>query len=153
MKIIYVNAEGGTSIVTPVEGSGLTLQEVIDRSVPPGTEYTVVNDDAVPNDRTYRNAWAINPSTKAIEHDMVKARDIHRHIMRGRRAPLMDALDVEVMRAQERGAGGNADRLRAIAQKEALRNVTAHPSIEAASTIAELKAAWPAELGPNPLAQ
>lgn len=151
MKIIYTNAEGGTSIVTPVEGSGLTLQEVIDRSVPPGTEYTVVNDDAVPADRTYRNAWAINPSTKAIEHDIVKAREIHKDHMRRSRTPLMTALDTAYLKADEKGAAGNAEKATIVGQKQVLRDVTADPGIAAAQTVAELKQVWPVALGPNRL--
>jgi hypothetical protein len=56
-RIIYRNAEGGVSIVVPAPDTGLTLQEVISRSVPPGVSYKVVDASDIPTDRTFRDAW------------------------------------------------------------------------------------------------
>lgn len=151
MRILYTNAEGGTSIVTPVEGAGLTLQEVIERSVPPGTSYIVVNDDDVPTDRTYRNAWTVNLANGSIGHDMVKARNIHRNVMRKARKPILEDLDVRYMRADERRAAGLAGKASIATQRQALRDVTTDPAIEGASTVDQLKRVWPVALGENPL--
>lgn len=74
-----------------------------------------------------------------ITINMTKARDIHRDKLRGARAPLFAALDVEFQRALEDGKPA-AD---IVARKKALRDVTAHPDIEAAQTIEQLKAVWP----------
>jgi len=79
-----------------------------------------------------------------ITIDMEKARDIHRDKMRVARAPLLTTLDVAFQRALEQ----NANTATIVAQKQALRDVTSDPAIEAAQTVDELKAVWPDILTP-----
>lgn len=74
-----------------------------------------------------------------ITIDMTKARNIHRDRMRAARAPKLAALDVAFQRALETGG----DTVSIVAQKQALRNVTANPEIEAAQTPDDLKKVWP----------
>jgi len=74
-----------------------------------------------------------------ITVNMEKARNIHREKMRAARAPLLAALDVAFQRALEQ----NANTATIVAQKQALRDVTSDPAIEAAQTVEELKAVWP----------
>ena len=78
-----------------------------------------------------------------ITVNMAKARDIHRAKMRDAREPLFAALDVAYQRATETGA----DTSEIVAKKQALRDVTADPEIDAAQTTEELKAVWPEALG------
>jgi len=54
MKIIYPTATG-VAIITPT--GELSIEEVAAKDVPPNTLYKIVNDDEVPSDRTFRNAW------------------------------------------------------------------------------------------------
>jgi len=89
---------------------------------------------AVPGDRTFRGAWQF--SGDAVEVDMIKARDIHRDNLRADRAPLLEALDVDYMKSLEQ----NGDTASVVAQKQALRDVTADPRIESATTPDDLKA-------------
>ncbi len=56
-RIIFQNADGGVSVVIPAPNTGLSLQEVIDNSVPHGAKYKVVNESDIPSDRTFRDAW------------------------------------------------------------------------------------------------
>jgi hypothetical protein len=116
-----------------LERNGLTEADVVE-----------LPDDWTPpdGDRTFRNAWTL--SGAQITVDMPKARDIWRQKMREARAPLLQALDVEYMRADE--AGDGAAKTRIAAEKQALRDVTADPAIEAAQTPDELKALWPSVL-------
>jgi hypothetical protein len=79
-----------------------------------------------------------------ITIDMEKARDIHRDKMRVARAPLLTTLDVAFQRALEQ----NANTATIVAQKQALRDVTSDPAIEAAQTVDQLKAVWPDILTP-----
>ena len=74
-----------------------------------------------------------------ISVDMNKARAIHRDRMREARAPKLAALDVAFQRAIEDGT----DTSSIVAQKQALRDMTTDPSIEAAQTPDELKLVWP----------
>lgn len=74
-----------------------------------------------------------------ITVNMSKARDIYRAKMRAAREPLLAALDIAYQRATET----NSDTSEIIAKKQALRDVTSDPAIEAAQTIEELKLIWP----------
>jgi hypothetical protein len=99
--------------------------------------------DAVPSDRTFRDAWTLG-ANQTIGHDMPKARNIQRRRMREARAPLLAALDVEYQRADE--SGDTIRKAAVVARKQALRDVTADPAIEAATTPDDLRAVWPAAL-------
>jgi len=79
-----------------------------------------------------------------ITVDMTKAREIKRDQLRAERRPLLEQLDVEFMRAQEQGDQAKTDEI--AARKQALRDVTADPAIDAATTPDELKAVRPAIL-------
>lgn len=78
-----------------------------------------------------------------ITYDMTKAREIHRDLMRRARDSLFPPLDIAFQRALETGADTSA----IVAQKQALRDVTSDPAIDAAQTIDELRAVWPEILG------
>lgn len=100
--------------------------------------FHAIADTDIPVDRTYRNAWSWNGK---IEHDMVKARNIHRDHMRQVRAPKLAALDVAYLRAEE--AGNTPLKEKIAAQKQALRDVLAIHAIESAATVEQLKTVWP----------
>jgi hypothetical protein len=108
-------------------------------AVPRGVTATVIDDSAIPADRTFRSAWQVDGFSVAVE--MTKAREIHKEHLREMRAPLLAESDVEFVRALEL----NDRQLQAeiAAKKQALRDVTADPSIAAARTPEQLKAAIP----------
>lgn len=92
--------------------------------------------EEIPTDRTFRDAW-VDTNTK-IDVDMVKAREIQKDRLRYERAPLLEKLDVDYMKALE---SGNTKLQAAItAEKTLLRDITKTPEIEAAKTPEELKA-------------
>lgn len=88
-------------------------------------------------DRIYRNAWRHTPGNKKPGHDIVKARDLHRDILRRDRQKQLDDLDLAYTRADE--AGDQQQKRDVAAQKQKLRDVTADPRIESAQTVEELK--------------
>jgi len=105
------------------------------------TTYININGDVrdassltVPSDRTFRDAWKFNGD--AVEIDMAAARVIHKDNLRAERAPRLEALDVDYMKALEAGSGAEA----IAAKKKALRDVTADSKIADASTPDALKA-------------
>lgn len=105
------------------------------------TTYININGDVrdaasltVPADRTFRGAWQFNGA--AVEIDMDAAKAIHKDNLRVARKPLLDALDVDYMKALETGGDAAA----VAAQKQTLRDVTSDARIEAATTPEELKA-------------
>ena len=104
-----------------------------------GLPFRRIEDDEIPADRAFRNAWA--DTGAGVEVDMPKAVEIHKDTLRKVRAPLLQALDIEMMAAWAKGdtkAGQDIE-----AQKQALRDVTADPRIAAAKTPEELNAAIP----------
>lgn len=103
----------------------------------------IVDESEIPQDRTFRAAW--RPGAVGVEIDMVSARAIQRDRLRRMRKPKLEALDVELMRAVERSAPASEISVIA-ARKQALRDVTADPAIEAAQTPEALKTVLPAAL-------
>ena len=101
----------------------------------------------VPSDRAFRGAWSLSGSV--ISEDMTEAKEIFKDKIREVRGPLLEAKDVELMKALETGASTTA----IAADKDALRDAPADSAITSATTIAELKAAWDTSvLGDSPYA-
>lgn len=93
----------------------------------------------LPDMAGYRNALTMRCGRCIV--DKAKARAIHRDKLRAARAPKLAALDVDYVRADERG--DTAAKRAIAAQKQALRDVTADPAIDKAKTIAALAKVWP----------
>jgi len=108
-RIIYQNSEGGVAVIIPTESVELALKDV-----PEGVAYEIIEDDAIPSDRFFRNAWVANGA--AVDVDLDKAKDIGHDIRRTQRAeefqpfddiiakqiPGLDASEAEANRAQIR---------------------------------------------------
>jgi len=150
MMIAYTRADGGVSIVVSApkeaieEFAGrMTVKEyrrhVHVRSIPADATDVVYlpTNWSPPCDRSFRDAWVMNAGQVSIH--MPKARDIWRGKMRAKRALLLPLLDVQFQRAQETGACTAG----IVSAKQALRDVTQDPAIEAAQTPEELRAVWP----------
>ena len=149
-RIIFTRPDGGLSVVTPVINTLLEHKNFTDADAEQRAWGKLPADainprwaDAaeIPLDRVFRDAWEDNGGVKV---NMQKAREIHRAHLRALRAPLFAALDTEYLRADERGditAKGQIS-----IKKQALRDVTKDPSIEAAVTPDELVAVVPESL-------
>ena len=124
MKIIYPTATG-VAIIHPT--GELSIEDCAKQSVPAGVPYRIVNDDEVPSDRTFRNAWK-----EDLTVDMPKAVVITQDRLRAERKPLLEAQDVLFQRALESGA----DTKTIVAEKQRLRDITKIT----ATTLDELKA-------------
>jgi hypothetical protein len=92
----------------------------------------------IPTDRSFRAAWR---DAWPLRVDMDEARRIHRDRIRAARAPKLQELDIQYMRASETGAA--VDEI--LSRKRALRDATIDPRIDAAETPEELKSIWPLE--------
>jgi hypothetical protein len=133
-RIIYQNAEGGTSVIIPT--GEVPIEDVIAKDVPAGVEYLVMDVGDLPEDRYFRNAWKVAGSS--VEVDIEKAKGIQRDKWRQARAPKLAALDIDYMRAAEQS---DAVLQSTIAnKKQALRDVTSTPLPD---DIEGIKAAWP----------
>jgi len=77
-RIIFQNESGGVSVIIPTESVELALKDV-----PEGVAYEIMEDDAIPADRFFRNAWVANGA--AVDVDLNKAKDIGHDIRRTQR--------------------------------------------------------------------
>jgi hypothetical protein len=144
-KIIYTRPDGGVSVVSPAKNVDDPLQfseeDRINRAMlllpPEATNVQVVDEASLPKDRTFRNGWKQNGA--AVEHDIEKCRELHKEHLRRVRSPLLEELDVQYMRAMEKG--DTATMAAVVSRKEELRDITSHPSIASAQTADELKVA------------
>lgn len=89
--------------------------------------------------RAFRDAWVLNGPV--IEIDVSKAKEVWKTKLRQARATKMDKLDAEYFRALE--TGDTNKQTEVAATKQLLRDVTKHPDLLAASTVAEIEAFWP----------
>ena len=69
-KILFPIPEGGICVIVPT--GELPIEDVAQKDVPAGTPYLVVEDDVIPSDRSFRNAWEAdfsNPDGTGIGAD------------------------------------------------------------------------------------
>jgi hypothetical protein len=93
-RIIFQNAEGGVSVIIPT--GELPIEEVAAKDVPEGVPYEIVEDDAIPADRFFRNAWVANGA--AVDVDLDKAKDIGHDIRRTKRETEFAPFDAIIMK-------------------------------------------------------
>lgn len=58
-RIIYKTEDGGVAIVIPAPEylETHTIEELVEKDVPAGVEYKIVDVSDIPEDRTFRDAW------------------------------------------------------------------------------------------------
>lgn len=61
MRVIYQTEEEGLVVVVP-SGELEDINEVARKDVPAGVDYWILEDNEVPDDRTFRDAWELNVS-------------------------------------------------------------------------------------------
>ena len=70
-RVIYPTDDGGVAVVVPAPNSGLAIQEIAAKDVPPVVvmqdgvvvsstprQFQIVDVSEVPSDRTFRGAWS-----------------------------------------------------------------------------------------------
>jgi hypothetical protein len=115
--IIYQN---GTDICVIHPAPGVTIERAM-QDVPEGVEAQVVDAEKLPSDRYFRRAWKLG--TSGVEVDVQAAKEVQRDVWRHMRKPKLEALDLEVMQAVEKG--NTAKRRETADKKQELRDVTA----------------------------
>jgi hypothetical protein len=149
--IVYKRLDGGISVLAPVKNTSPVAEDISDedslarawKDVPADAIDPIEVEQAdIPKDRAFREAWII--SGNAVVHDMAKAREIHKNLIREFRAPKLAALDIAYMRADE--AGDEEGKKHIAARKQILRDATKLPGIAAAQSVDELRAVWLVEL-------
>lgn len=134
--LIGWNRETGKREATPEAVQAEIDKSSFSRSPPVSWRY--MEDHERPSDRTYRDAWRDFGKDQGIGHDMEKAKDIHRDILRLARAKEFEGLDVQFMMALEQNDTATAQQV--TSEKQVLRDITEDSRIDAATTVEELKA-------------
>jgi hypothetical protein len=157
VTIAISRADGGTTIKRLVTSEIAPTPENIEAELAKrphmfaGATWEIVPNDYVDEntDRTFRAAWVHARGRKKPDHDMPKAREIHRVHLRRARLAEFDRLDNDYRMADEAGDAQAKKDIAAVRQK--FRDVTDDPRIEAAQTVEELKALKLAALVPETL--
>ena len=82
-KIIYTTAEGGVAVVHPT-GEVADLNVLARQVVPAGLAYQIVEESAIPTDRTFRAAW-VQDAPGHVGEDLAKAKEVGHEIRRAKR--------------------------------------------------------------------
>ena len=139
-RIVYKREDGGVSIIIPSPNSGLTVEQVAAKDVPKGRPYKIVDESVIPKDRSFRGAWNLDLGEGVVSVNMQQAKDILRDKIREARVEPLGMLDTAFLKALELGS----DTSQITSDKQALRDATADPTIDAATTPEDLMRVNPA---------
>ena len=66
MKIIFKNQDNSIGIITPTDEalSFATIEQVAEKDCPYNLPYWIVEDSVIPENRTFRECWELEPNTK-----------------------------------------------------------------------------------------
>lgn len=136
-RLLLEAADGRIAIMEVVAGEGNREKALASFSASKWTPVNITEVDLseIPSDRSYRNAWVVKDGK--IDHDMDRAKELHKDKLRNDRAPLLAKLDLEISKALSQGR--NQDVVRYEAERQRLRDVTAKPEIAAATSVEDLK--------------
>lgn len=133
-RIIYLASDGNVAVITPVN-TELSIEQIAAKDVPDGMAWQIVKTQDLPQDRIFRNAWAI--TGQAIGCDIPKAKQIAHVLRRRARDQAFAPLDIQAT-IPSQAAKAEADRAAIRTQDAALQE-----SIDAALTETELRALLP----------
>jgi hypothetical protein len=151
-KFIYTNADGSLSLVVASKKESienilgpLTDAEyeahIVEKSVPSDrSNVQFINDDDIPQDKEFRNAWIQNGNK--IDFDLEKARIIQLQRIREAREPKLRELDIDYMRLNE----SKQDTSEVVLKKQLLRDITEPLKNMQLNSIEDVKSAFPEEL-------
>ena len=61
-RIVYINEEGGISIITPADKETRTVAEIAAKDVPTGAKFKIIDVTDLPSNRNFRDAWTVSES-------------------------------------------------------------------------------------------
>ena len=133
-RIIFQNESGGVSVIIPT--GELPIEEVAAKDVPEGVAYEIVDDDAIPSDRFFRNAWVANGA--AVDVDLDKAKAIGHDMRRTQREAEFAPFDAIIMKQIP---GNDAVEAEASRQEIRFKYALIQDAINVAETPDEIKSA------------
>jgi len=60
-RIVYTNSEGRVCVLVPADNCDLTVEQIQSKDVPSGVTSYILDKEAIPSDRSFRNAWTYTP--------------------------------------------------------------------------------------------
>ena len=146
-NFIYQNTNGGISVGTPTDQAlqTLTIEQIAAKDVPVGTQWYVVDSASLPVDTAFFNSWVFSTAPEVVV-DLDKAKVQYKQTADSTAASLSTPLTQEYMRLT--AIGGDTTAVQA--QLQAINAAAEETAYLDATTVPELVACWPAELGPNP---
>jgi len=119
MKVILCKYNDTFHKIIPTE-EGLAVKTIEQIAEISWGECYIVEDSILPPEKYFRPAWIFKDGK--IFFDMSKAKEIHKNKMRKIRKPVLEALDIEYIKANE--ANDEAKKLEIVAKKQKLRDIT-----------------------------
>lgn len=146
--ILGIRSDNTVFITRKAPNSKKTLEEIAAQTTPSDCEFRLIEESVIPLNDKYMGAWRADIQEYAtyITIDLETAKEIHKDILRGLRAPLLAQLDIDINAALLSGDPEEVDEVRS--RRQALLDVTDDPGIDAAETFEELEAYIPAILQP-----
>lgn len=141
-KIVYTDPETNQVVIVHpspewLAVKGNTLCKCAKLSIPRGCSYRVVEEDKIPQDRTFRDAW--HDTGDVISHDMEKAKQIHLNRLKLIRNEKLQKLDKDYMLSIEHSQVDKAKQI--VNKKQQLRDmpVKALLDMSGVGSVEELK--------------
>jgi hypothetical protein len=136
-KIIYTNSDGTVSVVIP---SGEVPVEDLPAKLGL-TDYEIIDDEVIPADRTFRNAWVKTGAT--VVEDLTKSKEVGHDLRRAKRATEFAPHDDLISKQIPGSDVEAAEAARAIIRAQ---YATMQTNIDSATSTSEIKTAL--ELSP-----
>lgn len=134
--IVYQNPEDATRICMMSPTGEVSIEELIQKHVDSSKPFKVCEHEDISSlDGMFADAFQLDQNNITV--NMKNATDVWRNLLRRERAPLMQQLDVQYMRALETNNSALASEI--ATRKQKLRDAPADARIEQASTTDELK--------------
>ena len=146
-SFIYQNTNGNISVGTPTDQAlqTQTIEQIAAKDVPAGTGYYIVDSDSLPVDTAFFNSWVFTVAPE-VAVDLDKAKVQYKQAEDAAAASLSTPLTQEYMRL----LAIEGDTTAVQAQLKAINAAAEETAYLDATTVPELVACWPPELGPNP---
>jgi hypothetical protein len=144
---VYENSNSGISLGNPTEEAlkNQTIEQIAEQAIPTGTVFYVVDDSTLPSVLNLFNAWVFSTPPEIVV-DLDRAKVQYKQIADSTAASLSTPLTQEYMRLTAIGGDTTAVQAQLVAINAAAEE-TAYLN---ATSVPQLVACWPSELGPNP---
>ena len=144
---IYQNTNGNISVGTPTDQAlqTQTIEQIAAKDTPAGTQWYVVDSASLPVDTAFFNSWVFAVAPEVVV-DLDKAKVQYKQAADASAASLSTPLTQEYMRLT--AIGGDTTAVQA--QLKSINAAAEETSYLDATTVPQLVACWPPELGPNP---